>query len=438
MKYAKLFLLPLFGLLLLTFTLPIPGQGQFLIGTLLQTLSDARRVAAQRNQQIKMSQDLVNSIYDDDVSGRITPESDPAARTPNERVRDLKEGIKGELAKAKANQIVLESAVKQLQQALDRYTKNPTENNLKNAQALVTLINKYKNDLDGNFEIIKTMIAQISKIRTAYDDKEWNNPEGKYKDERQALADLWNRLKAVVPNVVGKTYQQAVEDLGAAGLVVAGVEVTRAPNQESSEKVIKQAPKGGEPLPANRSVKLWHYDRFGSTRSQGFQRGDAQRVDGRFAAFTEIISPDGKAIYLQTNQIGLSWGITKLGSRAEALEKINEINRHFAALKGFWQKSAGEKIVKGRTSTAEESMYWETWRMSDGKTPPHTYYNHNKLHRDVFIISYGENSKKFDDNLAVHWAPILEKSKQLIEERFPPEGLAISRGNTLRAQKVGD
>ena len=185
MKSARLFLLPGLALILLILVLPLPGQGQFLFT--FETLRKFRQDAKTLSDKIIMVQDTVNSIIDDDISGRVTPEGGPEGRTPNQRIRDLKDGIGGELAKAKTNQLAFTVATQQFGAVLERYNKNRTPENLKNLQGIANQITSLRNSLDGNFDVIKNMIRQITMIRRATAEKEWDNPEGRFKDERQAL-----------------------------------------------------------------------------------------------------------------------------------------------------------------------------------------------------------------------------------------------------------
>jgi len=314
-KSRTLPLFPIIALILITLSFTLPGQGESLFGNPLEFLAKAQQVADRYSENIKLSESTVNAIIEDDVTGIIRPEGAPEGQSANERVKDLKVGIKGELAKAKANQLALELANKQLAAALDRYTKNPTPDNFKSAQGIANQINSYRDKLNGNFEIIKGMLIQISKIRRNVDEKEWDNPDGKYKDERAAVDQLWNSLK-VVPNVVDLTYQRAVETLAEAGLTVDSVVVKRAPSQDLSEKVTRQEPKAGELIPPGKTAKLWHYDRFGgggpagdatSPRSPGLSEG--RRREDR-CAFRGILRNNfpGPPQYPPENQRGLGLG----------------------------------------------------------------------------------------------------------------------------------
>jgi hypothetical protein len=193
MKAVKLSLLQVILLAGLTLGLPILVQGQFMFNP-LALLAEAKRNVTRYSDNIKLSEATVNSITEDDETGIIRPQGAPDGRTPNERIRDLKEGIRGELAKAKTNQIPLKVATDQFGIALERYNKNRTPENLKNLQGIADQITKYRNLLDANFEVIKNMLRQITMIRRATDEKEWDKPDGKYKDEREALDYLWNAL----------------------------------------------------------------------------------------------------------------------------------------------------------------------------------------------------------------------------------------------------
>jgi len=198
MKSARIFLLPTLALILLTLGFPLSGHGQFLIGELLKGLSDARKNVERYNQNIKLSEATVNSIIEDDETGIVRPDGGPTGRTANERIRDLKDGIAGELAKAKSNELAYTVATQQLGAALDRYNKNRTPENLKNAQGIANQVTTIRNSLDGNFAIIKNMIRQITMIRKATAGKEWENPDGRFKGERQALDNLWNLLSGTI------------------------------------------------------------------------------------------------------------------------------------------------------------------------------------------------------------------------------------------------
>lgn len=196
MRWTKFILVPVISLCLGTLALPPASRGQFLAPMLIQALADLKRDLPRYNENIRMSEATVNAIIDE-MDGVRPP--DPDSRSADQRVRDLKDGIKGELGKAKGNYLALTIANKQLTEALNRYTKNATPENLKNAQGIVKQINNYRNALNTNFEIIKNMIKQISMTRSAENDTEWNKRDGKYKDEREAIDNLWNMLSGQDP-----------------------------------------------------------------------------------------------------------------------------------------------------------------------------------------------------------------------------------------------
>lgn len=193
MRWTKFILVLVISLCLGTLALPPASRGQSL-ADLINKWNQFKQDAKKLNDKIIMVQNTVNSIYDDDVTGRITPEGAPEGPTPKERVRDLKQLIKQELGKAKGNYLALEIANEKLTEALNRYTKNATPENFKNAEGIVKQINNYRNALNNNFDVIKRMIKQISMTRSAENDTEWNKPDGKYKDERKAIDNLWNML----------------------------------------------------------------------------------------------------------------------------------------------------------------------------------------------------------------------------------------------------
>jgi len=168
---------------------PAPGQGFANIPLLIQAYQDLKRDLPRYNENIRMSEATVNEIIDD-MDG-VKPGD---GLSPNERIRDLKEGIKGELALAKQAYLPFTMAVEQLGVALDRYNKSQTQENFKNAQNIANQINNYRNILNGHLTNAQSMIRQIAMIRQQTDDKEWNNPDGKYQKEHQAIDKLWNWL----------------------------------------------------------------------------------------------------------------------------------------------------------------------------------------------------------------------------------------------------
>lgn len=218
MKSARLFLLPGLALVLLTLAFPLPGQGQLFIGKLLELLDEAKKVAAQRNQQIKMGQDLVNSIIEDDETGRVRPGGVSEGRTYNEQIRDLKESINKELALAREDSTYLSDATQKLGLALERYTKNQSPESLTNAKGLVKLINHYQSNINDRMDRIKSWCSQLTRIRRDTAEKEWDNPEGRFKDERQAMDNLWNLLSGTTNpfsvNLQAGTWEETNIDTG--------------------------------------------------------------------------------------------------------------------------------------------------------------------------------------------------------------------------------
>ena len=199
MKSARLFLFSGLALIFVTLVFPLPGQGESLLSKLLQALSDAKTNVARYNENIRLSEATVNSIIEDDESGIVRPERPPGeGRTPSQRIHDLKVGILGDLNQAKTNQIAYMVAMQQFDLALERLKKDSSPKNLKNAQGIANQISTIRNSLDGNFDSIKNKIRQIAMIRSEVDDKEWNNPNGRYKDERQALDNLGNLLSGTI------------------------------------------------------------------------------------------------------------------------------------------------------------------------------------------------------------------------------------------------
>jgi hypothetical protein len=194
MKAAKLLLLKLLVIILLPLICPHPSQGFTLLPMLVQGLKDLKRDLPRYNENIRMSEATVNAIIDE-MDG-IKPTTPGEGRTPNERVRDLKQGIKGELSQAKTNYFALTMASDQLTVALDRYTKNQTPDNLNKAQNIVNQINAIRENLNNNLSNAQNLIRQIAMIRLDTDEKEWNNPNGKYQKEHQAIDNLWKWLAA--------------------------------------------------------------------------------------------------------------------------------------------------------------------------------------------------------------------------------------------------
>jgi hypothetical protein len=72
---------------------PAPGQGLALIPMLYQAFQDLKRDLPRYKENIRMSEATVNEISEDLDGGKPGE-----GRSPNEHIRDLKEGIKGELA----------------------------------------------------------------------------------------------------------------------------------------------------------------------------------------------------------------------------------------------------------------------------------------------------------------------------------------------------
>jgi hypothetical protein len=90
MKSGKLFLVPGIALVLMALLVPCQSQGQLLAPMLMQALSDLKRDLPRYNENIRMSEATVNAIIDE-MDG--VPSA--GGRSPNEQIRDLKEGIKG-------------------------------------------------------------------------------------------------------------------------------------------------------------------------------------------------------------------------------------------------------------------------------------------------------------------------------------------------------
>jgi hypothetical protein len=486
-------LLPLTAISLFFLLMPFSSLGEF-IPNPWQLVETAKKNVAALNKKTETTSALVNSLAAQDAANLTLPDASPGDRSADERVNAIKEGIIGEVAKAKSKHLALNMLHQKLNAALERYNRNQTEENLKQLNTYAHQINVFQGKLQSNLEVIQNMINQIMNIRRTSQSEAWYKPDSAYKDERQALEGLSALLagKPLVPNVVGLpaheacsallkwslqpqvvvlkekppqdmankvdrqepaagsqvnlqevvkiyvygqavpyvidlSYTKAVEVMGEAGLKVGSVEVQRALTKDDSEKVFAQSPQAGDPIPANKNAKLWHYDRFGAAaqpppssagRTLGFQPGDAQGVDPRFAAF-EKISPDRKSIQINQNN-DVIWGISSLGSSAKALAIIKRENQGIANVGPDWSKSYGEFIIKGKITLPEECLYWWTSRGFAGNPPSaDTRFYTLKLYREVFIISYTERSKKFDDDLPAKWPPIYENSKKLIDQRFP-------------------
>lgn len=447
MKSWTLPLIAIISLILITLAFSLPCQGESFLANLLELLAEAKRNVAAYDNKIKLSVATVQAIGDD-MDGVRPPGED---RSPDERVKFLKEGITGELAKAKANQLALKIATEQLGVALDRNTKTPTPANLKNAQDIAKQINSYRDLLNGNFEIIRGMLSQISKIRRNFDEKEWDKLDGKYKDEREAIDNLWNSLK-VVPNVVDMSLRRAIEALAEVGLTPGSLVTAPAPSEDLSEKVTRQEPKAGEFFPPGKTVKLWHYTRFGgmappvtppSTGAQGFKPGDASLIDPLFAS-QENIHGTGRGIY-SSHPAGLpwlrSWTIAEFPSPEAARAAINKYANQVTKQKtGSWKTSNQE--VNHRFHIAEDGVadYWTHTSFGYKENSAETSIGIYKIYRDKFVIHYYESTQIYNDNLKKNWAPIYEKFIKLIDLRFPPEPKSgnITKGEVSTALSTTD
>jgi hypothetical protein len=493
MKSLKLPLLVIIALILLTLSFSLTGQGQFLLPQLKQSLEDLKRDLPKYNINIRMSEAMVNAIIDE-MDGVPTPPG--GGRSPNERVHDLKVGIKGELTQAKTNQIALKVAIQQFGAALDRSQKDPTPENLQDVQGIADQITKLRNSLNGNFEVIKNMIRLIMMIRQDSDDKEWNNPNGKYKDERQTL-DNWGNMLAgrppvpdvvgmqaneacglimdvglvpeiialtekppegkdytvksqypaknialhpgdavkievygkVVPNVVGMFLQRAVEVMAQAGVTVDSVVLEPALSKEVSDKVYRQEPLPGEPLSARKTSKLWHYGRFSKVPStptpatplHGFQKGDAGRIDPRFASHEKLLE-NGRAIAGGHPGQGFPWqrhwAIKEFSTPEEARANLKKYANDLTKDKtGKWKYSYGEGDHRVHIAEDGVASYWTS--LGYVKNEGSSYIYIRKIYRDKFIIFYNESTKTYNDNLKKTWPLIYEKSIKLIDLRFP-------------------
>lgn len=490
MKSRTLPLLRIIALILMIVALPLPGQGVIFIPMFLQAHSDAEKNVALLNQRTKMVENIVKEIIAE-MDG-VRPPGE--VRGSDEQVKDLLLGIQGELAKANSNLLMLKNATEQLGAALSRYTDNPTEENLKKLKAINELVNFFQKNVNDSLDIVKGFLRSISSIRSKDDEKEWNAPNGKYKNERQGVENLWNLLAGrppvpdvvgktaqeacalisgvdlapeiivltqkppadkeytvksqdpeggtlakprdvvkievygqVVPNVVDMSYQRAVEELGKANLTVDKVVVKRAFSPKVSEKVTAQEPKAGEPLPAVKTVKLWFFDRYEapappvtppSTGAQGFQPGDAARVDTRFggqetigADRTSIRSGSGKAV----------WGIYRFGSREEAVQYLrNAAQRCENAIKNVLSKAGLQTTVTHRNLTEQEVICgWTSRGPTGAKITLATAFMVEKTHRDVFVIFYTDVTKDYAIDLAKPWPTIYKNSVDVINDRFP-------------------
>jgi hypothetical protein len=496
MKLVKLLLLPVLALTLLLVAWPRPGQGQSL-AELMDKYNQFKQDAQTYSDKIILVQNTVNSLYDDDVSGRVTPEGSSEARSANQQVRDLKESINKELALVKGDMPFLSDATQKLGLALDRYKKNQTQESLANAEGLVKLINHYQKSVNDRLDRIKNWCSQITRIRRATDEKEWDKLEGKYKDERQALDNLWNFLggrppvpdvvgkeakeacalifgmglrpkiigltvrppegkeytvksqdpapktlvkpgdevkievyRQVVPYVVGLKLSQAADVLAEARLKVGGVVVERAFSQKMSEVVTQQEPQVGELLPADRSVKLWHYDRFAPTgpgphavtpKATGFKPGDASLVDPLFASHEKLLE-NGRAIGGGHPGHGFPWQrhwvIKEFPTPEAAQAKLKKyVNDATKLNTGKWKDTSGEGDT--RLHKAPDGAAYYSTSLGYAKNDGISHINVWKIYRDKFMIYYQERTKIYKDNLKKNWPTIYEKSIKLIDLRFP-------------------
>jgi hypothetical protein len=208
------------------------------------------------------------------------------------------------------------------------------------------------------------------------------------------------------------------------GMKVGSVDVKPAPSQALSEKVYDQDPKGGEPIPDFKTAKLWHYTRFGQATpvpetltGEGFQPGDTALVIP-FLVDAEKISPDGKSISARkgpANLLGTSWGIfiypTPEAAAAE-IKRQNDISL---------SKGAQELILDGYV-TDMGGVYSKNEAISYSftKSDNITFFRANATYRGNFMIFYGATSTKYMDySLKEPYPTIVDKSKQLIDKRFP-------------------
>lgn len=245
----------------------------------------------------------------------------------------------------------------------------------------------------------------------------------------------------IVPNVVGLSIEGAVAELWGAGLNPRSVEcLGQSTESTKADRVVSQTPTAGSPYPPDGAMSLqWYSKPTGASvprlpRAEepataspatptspaapagavGFQPGDGAKIEGRFAA-AEVYA-DGKGIAGGAGGAGggLNWMIGKLdeplfqvGIKAakESVQRLSETKSTGDTVVTFAQKRQG-----GGEGVIDMSMQYQ----GGGNTYCYQYCEYRG-----FFINFAESVPTPGAALGAKATAAIEKSKQLIDLRFP-------------------
>lgn len=248
---------------------------------------------------------------------------------------------------------------------------------------------------------------------------------------------LFNPSRPTVPNVVGLSIEGAVTALWEVGLTPRSVEcLGQSTDPTQADRVTQQIPAAGSPSPADGNVSLQWYskptDASVPTPAQavetkpaespptaptptnsavGFQPGDGAKVEDRFAGAQ--VYADGRGIAFASGGAGggMNWLIGKLD---EPMFQVGVAGAKEAVQRLSQSRSSSDTVVT--ITRSGNGLIDMSSRNGDGSGT--TYCYQYEEYRG-FFINYAESVNTPGAALSAKAAAAIEKSRRLIDLRFP-------------------
>jgi hypothetical protein len=245
-----------------------------------------------------------------------------------------------------------------------------------------------------------------------------------------------------VPNVVGMRRQQAEQTITRVLLKPDSVQGDkRAPDVLDAGNVYEQSPNEGTLLAEGEPVHIKFYKELG-----GFHDGDGALVDSRFveAKVFDGVFPTGPAterpqeergsagprsaiVSSQSSGLHVStlWWIKRYPSAEDARRHIARQAERFTRIgRPADVTRTGNQIIRTRQLiTAGNEFLYATDTRNPDVPYEHSYFERRLLYRGEFVICYVRNENTYDYSFNAENDRVFKKSIELIDLRFPQEGV---------------
>ncbi len=226
----------------------------------------------------------------------------------------------------------------------------------------------------------------------------------------------------LVPNVVGHTFEAAVNELWAVGLNPSSVEcLGPAKDPAQGNQVVSQTPPAGAPFPPDRTMRLqWYAPPEREPEAvDGFQPPDGPKVDMRFAE-SKIVA-EGRGIGKSGVSDGetFAWMIVLTGKTPfdqAAQDAVAHLRKRMADAKSTDRVTID--VTLRRDNPGDIAFEYSSHSISNGEEVARTEH-HRVFEYRGFVIQYFHGRRGRSQPLAAVADTVLENSRRLIDLRFP-------------------